>query len=182
MKKKQRNLTKYPLLPPCSSCKLECHTKISDEKRSEIRHAFRGIDFEDRRHWLDKHVLLLDVKNKQSSAANPNKRNRTLMYLLPTGENHLTQVCKVMFLATLGARSDGIVMEFVKSKVQSQQCGVFDTKDKRGRKKCEENPLHDRIIQHINSYNPAVSHYNREKAPNRRYLEGHLTIKGKSYF
>ena len=87
-----------------------------------------------------------------------------------------------MFLASLGARSDGIVMEFVKSKSKLQEGGVFDTQDKRGRKKVDNNPLHEKIVEHINMFNPAVSYYNREKAPNRRYLEGHLTIKGTSIF
>ena len=108
--KRLRNLSKYPLLPPCTSCKLDCSTKFSEEKRSEIRHSFRSLDFEDRRHWLNQHVLLLDVNRKKQSTVNPDKRNRTLLYLLPSSDNTLTQVCKPMFLASLGARSDGIVM------------------------------------------------------------------------
>ena len=170
----KRNLSKYPLLPPCStSCKLNCKSKLAEEKRSEIRHAFRSLEFEGRRQWLNEHVSLIDVKRKKSSTANPDKRNRTLLYTLPSTNNELTHVCKVMFLATLGARSDGIVMEFVNAKAKPQHCGIFITKDRRGRKKKDENPVHEKIIEHINSYHPAVSHYNREKAPNRRYLEGH---------
>ena len=42
----------------------------------------------------------------------------------------------------------------------------------RGQKK--KNELHEKIKQHIESYNPAVSHYRREHAPNRRYLDAHL--------
>ena len=83
-----------------------------------------------------------------------------------------------MFLATLGARSDGIVMEFVKSKSSCAQSAILPTKDRRGKKKLENNELHERIINHINSYNPSVSHYQREHAPNRRYLDAHLSIKG----
>ena len=48
--------------------------------------------------------------------------------------------------------------------------------DQRGRKKLADNPLHEEIDNHIKSYNPCISHYRREHAPNRLYLPHGLTI------
>ena len=87
-----------------------------------------------------------------------------------------------MFLSTLGAKTDGIIAELIKSKKERVQYGVLRTKDRRGRKKIENHPMKEQIRVHINSYNPAVSHYNRANAPNRRYLDSQLTIKGISKF
>lgn len=48
--------------------------------------------------------------------------------------------------------------------------------DKRGQKQTESNALHEKIDKHIKSYNPSISHYRREHAPNRLYLPNELTI------
>ena len=95
---------------------------------------------------------------------------------MPDGSS--VRVCKVMFLSSLGAKSDGFVMDFVRSKLASPENAIFPRKDGRGRRRKVKNEIHEQIIQHINSYNPAVSHYRRDHAPNRRYLDAHLTIKG----
>ena len=177
--KAKRNLLKYPLLSACTSkCSLNCAEEISEEHRSEIRHSFRSLDFDGRRQWLDAHVSVLGVKKKKKSAQNPRARNHSLLYTLPMPNAINKRVCKVMFLATIGAKCDSIVMEFVRSKVSSSQTAILPTKDRRGAKKKDKNELHDQIIQHINSFNPCVSHYQRENAPNRRYLDCSLTVKG----
>ena len=48
--------------------------------------------------------------------------------------------------------------------------------DQRGKKKCDHNELHEKIDTHIHSFNPCISHYRREHAPNRLYLPHELTI------
>ena len=88
------------------------------------------------------------------------------------------RVCKAMFMATLGAKSDSFITEFVKAKRANPEDAILPTRDRRGNKKKSPNTLHDDIVLHINSFNPSVSHYRREYAPNRRYLEAHLSIKG----
>ena len=97
-----------------------------------------------------------------------------ISYQKKNGE--LIQVCKTMFLHTLGARTDGILKRFVEAKARSPAESIYPCKEKRGRKKVSTNPTRDAVIEHINSFNPVSSHYRREHAPHRRYLEAHMTI------
>ena len=63
-----RNLSKYPLLPPCqTNCFLSCKENIEEETRSQIRHNFRSMEFEDRRKFLNEYVTVLDVKRRKKN-------------------------------------------------------------------------------------------------------------------
>ena len=79
-----------------------------------------------------------------------------------------------MFLATLGLKTDGIITEFIKRK----KAGTVEAmiKDNRGKKPPKTKTEKELIRQHIMSYRPQVSHYKLKNAPNKRYLEPHLTI------
>lgn len=84
-------------------------------------------------------------------------------------------VCKLFFLATLGySRTSSVVQELLTT--QADQ--ISPSGDKRGRHE-PHNALGadcDALINaHIMSYNPAISHYRREHAPNRLYLPSELT-------
>ena len=174
----KRNLSKYPLLPPCkSSCPFQCSERLDEDHRQDIRSIFRSKLFDGRRPWLDANISILNVKQRKTTS-NLNLRNNHLLYTLPAKDGTKIRVCKVMFMATLGAKSDSIIMEFVRAKRENAENAISPSIDRRGRKRKAENHLHEAIINHINSYNPCVSHYRREHAPNRRYLEAHLNVKG----
>ncbi|KAK3754096.1 hypothetical protein RRG08_024171 [Elysia crispata] len=83
-------------------------------------------------------------------------------------------VCKTMFLRTLGLKTDGVVTEFLKKK-RSGSLTQLKT-DNRGKATPQTKLDDDLIVEHINSYHPQVSHYDLNNAPNRRYLDPHLTI------
>ena len=87
------------------------------------------------------------------------------------------QVCKIFFLRTLGYNSDKVIT------VNLQSCGqgaIVPFNDRKGKNK-PPNKLspesHQLIVDHIRSFNPAVSHYRREHAPNRLYLSPELSIR-----
>ena len=74
-----------------------------------------------------------------------------------------------MFLATIGWKSDGVITSFVNAKTGNPK--ALKLKDMRGQS-TPPNKLDDNvIISHINSFNPQISHYRREHAPLRRYLD-----------
>ena len=99
-----------------------------------------------------------------------------MLYFMPKENGELIQVCKTMFLRTLGAPTDGLLKRFVEAKARSPEESIYPCIERRGRKKATTNPTRDAVIQHINSFNPVASHYRREHAPHRRYLETHMSI------
>ena len=70
-----------------------------------------------------------------------------------------------MFLSTLCLKSDGMITEMVRAQRQSYDGAIAPVKDSRGShppsNKCDAEVIH----LHINSYNPAISHYKHKNAP-----------------
>lgn len=46
--------------------------------------------------------------------------------------------------------------------------------DKRGKKEYKEKIDRNQLKEHIESYRPAIAHYRRKHAPNKRYLPSDL--------
>lgn len=89
----------------------------------------------------------------------------------------MISLCRVMFLHTIGHKTDRIITHFLRKTVNDLPC----LEDKRGKANAtkmkaigEEN--YSIVNEHIESFHPQVSHYTVEHAPNRRYLTGDLTI------
>ena len=82
-----------------------------------------------------------------------------------------------MFLSTLGLKSDEMITEMVRAQRQSYGGAIAPIEDHRGShppsNKCDA----EVIRLHINSYNPAISHYKRKNALYIRYLNPELSIK-----
>ena len=105
------------------------------------------------------------------------QRNFSRHYFLSDQEDNEHTVCKIFFLRTLGYTSDKVIT------VTLQNCkegANTPSSSKRGKhipanKIPQENQ--EVIINHIKSFNPSVSHYCREHAPNRLYLSPQLRIK-----
>ena len=76
-----------------------------------------------------------------------------------------------MFFRTLGVKTDRMITEFVKCKEVATQI-----KDKRGKAAPKNKLDKDLLRKHIMSYDPQISHYISQNAPNKRYLKLHLTI------
>ena len=84
-------------------------------------------------------------------------------------------VCKKMFLSTLGFTADKVITT---SLATTSSTGIT-LPDKRGKAKPKHAISEEEIMfmhSHIRSFNPQISHYRREHAPNRMYLPPELKI------
>ena len=121
-------------------------------------------------------MQVLHVKRPRTEVVR--KRSSSLWYTLPQADGIKLTVCKRMFLSTLGLKTDGMITEFQRAKESTKPV----IQDCRGQSAPPNKVQHDVVREHINSYHPAVSHYNLAHTPNRRFLEPHLTITGNIYF
>lgn len=103
------------------------------------------------------------------------KRDMTYLYKLNNSEGVEQHVCKSFFLKTLGyhEKNDRIISTVMKS---TPVTDISAKQDARGHHPNATKIDRDPIIDHINTFNPTISHYRREHAPNRRYLPSDITI------
>ena len=114
------------------------------------------------------------LKVHQKKTDNTGK-NSSIHYSLPKESGAKIIVCKTMFLHTLRMKTDGYITEF--KKAMKEYCGLpIKARDNRGRHEPANKGDHNCIKQHIDSFHPQVSHYKRENAPNRRYLDAELSV------
>ena len=171
------------------TCSKRCNERVLQSDRERTYNAFIKMSFAERRLFLDRYIIQRPVKTK-SNKENAKQRKYTFTYTLmktsdqPTAEEETTtettKVCKHMFLSTLGRKFDGFIMSHFKSKMKNN--GLSLTEDKRGQSTREKATTmkvisESKIRQHIESFNPLVSHYRLINAPNRRYLTPDLSVK-----
>ena len=98
--------------------------------------------------------------------------NDTIIH--PAAGNRIS-VCQKMFLATLGYTTDACLLTV---KEATDDTGIVH-ESKRGKHapKHKLSQTDSQIMEeHIKKYNPCISHYRRENAPNRLYLPSELSI------
>ena len=176
--KRERNLSKRRLLRPCITCKLQCSAGYTEEYRQQVLTRFWSLSYRERRQWLDSYIKISDVQRRRVNSNDSFRKNRTLTFSLPKPDATVQRVCKKMFMNTLGLTYDSVISEFVKAKLRHEDGSIAPVQDRRGKRTPPNKIDTDIIVKHIESYQPAVSHYRREHAPNRRYLEPHLTVIG----
>lgn len=105
-------------------------------------------------------------------------RSKTVTYFLPDENGEKVPVCKTFFLTTLGYNQNNCkaVRNIIDSNYSAKLAPVFVT-DGRGHNPNPKKIDSSEIIEHILSFNPAISHYRREHAPNKKYLPSDLTIR-----
>lgn len=104
------------------------------------------------------------------------KKNKTYTYFLKDINGIKKRVCKVFYLTTFGYKktNDWMVHSaWCTSKTNSQ---IQHEGDKRGRKPPPNKLSNTEIEKHIDTFNPLISHYRREHAPNRLYLPSDVTV------
>jgi len=116
---------------------------------------------------------------KRHRSADDNSRTSTLLYAFPSEEavGKDTFVCQKFFLSTLGYSNNRVVVELMKAtaSTEGQTSNIMPKADQRG-KAVPPNKKNQEIIEsHIMSFNPQISHYHREHAPNRKYLPNNLS-------
>ncbi|CAG9773557.1 unnamed protein product [Ceutorhynchus assimilis] len=164
---------KHLLKDPCGDkCKKRCTKKISEEQRANINLNFWQLtDLEQKTFVLN----MTERKNTKRKASLDSRRSMSFTYRLKDDSGTIQEVCKIFFLATLGylPNNDRIIRSAFSSATNLQ------LKAQKSRRGCTGSSKKiDRAIirQHIESFNPSISHYRREHAPNRRYLPSDVTI------
>ena len=90
----------------------------------------------------------------------------------------MIKVCKVFFLTTLGYSKDNSnLLRVFKCVLTSGQSVPAIIKDGRGKYEKQTKFAYEAVKTHIQSYGPALPHYRREHAPNKRYLPSDITVK-----
>ena len=151
------------ILPPCQ-CRLKCFEKITSERRHEIHHEYWDFKYNARRTWILKNVKLIEPKRRKKGAINARKNCR---------DYHLDKVsvCKKMFMNTLGYTADKFITIALKAPVAESTRGKHDHAYH------SIKPEDEKIVEeHVLSYEPGISHYRREHAPHRLYVDPSLTI------
>ena len=100
------------LLPPCS-CQRVCAERISEEDRNQIRINFWSKSYGERRIWLLQHSM--GVKRRRSDSLGRNEDNQFRKKTSRTYTLGTAKVCKVMFMHTLGYKSDKFIEVAMKS-------------------------------------------------------------------
>ena len=176
--KTKTNLEKFRMLPACEASRSR-KCKFTEDNRLAINQKLWKLTFGERHHWMQTFVEEVEVAQRKTKRKQ-NYRTHSIQYDLPR-EHHIglkTRVCKTMCLSTLGLKTDSMVTELLKSKRKSFDESISPNIDRRGKnlRPCPHKVDHE-IRQNINSYNPSISHYSWENAPNRRYLNPDITVK-----
>ena len=163
------------LRKPCGLiCRKKCTTKITEGQRSEIFGAYWKMPYADRKSFM--FHMMSKEKTKRLTTGGPSKRKRSYKYHLKDDQGQRHEVCKAMFLSTLGyhPKNDRLITTVFGG---ADSSGLAPPPERRGRhtpaNKIDLTPM----FNHIESFHPSISHYRREHAPNRRYLPSDITIK-----
>lgn len=171
IRKKRVEEIKYMLKDPCNilTCKKKCTSYITEEQRKEIHDKYVNLNFEAKGLFIK---CSIDTKAVQRRKVTSNeKRTITYKYYMNASNLQKTEVCKTFFLTTLGyeANNDSKIKSVMKKDVDKQ-------KNLRGSYERVEKIDKEIIKDHIKQFNPSVSHYRREHAPNRLYLPSDLSV------
>ena len=164
---------KHPMLLLCKEiCPRKCTTKFSNERRRETYDEYWDKDATQRREFLSQRVSEV-AKERNRSRIGSKTRNTSKKYTLKNEGGEVVQVCAKFFLSCLGyKRIDAVDWLFRNLEGKA-------VPDRRG----SHEPLHKTptttvraIVNHIETFYPAISHYRRKHAPLRRYLPPSLTV------
>lgn len=101
------------MLAKCN-CKKKCSELLTETDRKDINERFSQLNYSDRRHFIDRHVQRMDCARK--TVRSTLKKN-TYKYTLSVNSVSIG-VCKIMFLHTIGKKTDAIITEFFKAKLR----------------------------------------------------------------
>lgn len=171
-KDSQRALAHGVRAPCAHTCKRKCSTIISEDQRKKLNADFWKLT------WYERRVLIVaGVKSHavgRRSTGGKSKRNVSFMYSLKNESSESVSVCKVFYLGTLGfaKNNDTVVQKALHAVSPGKLAPKKDGRGKGVHKAIDRHKIHT----HVESFGPAVSHYRREHAPNRRYLPSDITI------
>lgn len=165
------------VLPPCSIkvCRKKCISIICENKREQINASFWSLTEQERRNHILASCLRLNVQKRRETDVNYYRKNNTFKYFLKDEKGESKEVCKTFYLTTLGFhKNNDRLLHDVLSKTPKHALQAIE--NKRGKTPNKYKIDANIINEHINSFNPTVSHYRREHAPNRLYLPSDVSI------
>ncbi|KAJ8364805.1 hypothetical protein SKAU_G00136360 [Synaphobranchus kaupii] len=164
-----------PLREPCGpKCRRRCTAKISEERRRDIWRKYWDMAYTEKRSWMFHTVTQLPTK--KVTGGTQSRCSRSFVYWLQDHNSVPQQVCKPFFLSTLGyhPKNDSLVITMMGKSITTH---LAPPKDQRGKHAPKNKLSLEPLNEHIESFNPSVSHYRREHAPHRRYLPSDISIK-----
>lgn len=162
------------MLAPCD-CKIKnCSTNVGEEIRQEIHDQYWSMESGQQKMWDNNHVTFTEPNRRYSNGKNESRRKFTRIFFLPINGSKV-EVCQKMFLSTLGFKTD--------KRIRTLHNSIDNTGFVRESERGKHPPKHKLfeedfkfIKDHIRKFNPCVSHYRREHAPNRFYLPSELDV------
>lgn len=157
-------------------CKKKCIKQITIERQQEINRQYWSMNPDHQKSFITHRTTTIHVKRRSVviSADSGSGRNKTVQYSLTDSKGEVKAVCKKFFLATLGydLKSDRILRNIT---LRADVKCLLPKKDNRGRHKKENKFDEEKIVEHIESFRPSISHYRREHAPQRKYLPSDIS-------
>ena len=154
----------YAMKEGCKDdCVHKCQFNFSMESRRKIHDDFYKLDSKSRQAWILSYVHYPPRNNESGKSR--------FVYNLPTESGNVfsgLQVCQKTFYNTLGYETNS--GKFIRNAHKN----LHNTPPPKVK---EDTPLVKSIKEHIESYEPQVSHWRRKSCPNVRYLPPELTIK-----
>lgn len=186
LKIEEKIISKYFVKPGCHEniCKKKCSSRFTEEFRKKINNNFWKMS------WMEQKYFFLyntstkkpDRPKNRENDVNEGKhyiRSKTITYFLRDENGDRVPVCKTFFLTTLGYNQNNCkaVRNALDSNNSKPEIYPEPIVDGRGRNPNPKKIDPIKITDHIMSFNPAVSHYRREHAPNKKYLPSDLNIR-----
>ncbi|XDV25699.1 hypothetical protein PO909_029572, partial [Leuciscus waleckii] len=160
---------------PCGpQCRTKCIRKITEGQRMEIFGAYGKLTYPEKKHFIFR--MISQQQTQRYTTGGPTQRKRSYQYHLNDNLGQRQEVCKTMFLSTLGyhPKNDRLIVTVFGSATSST---LAPPQDRRGRHTPSNKVDMTPIFEHIESFHPSISHYRREHAPNRRYLPSDINIR-----
>ena len=130
-------------------------------------------------HYERRVFVLSAVRRKpvqRRTTQNRSCRNQSFLYSLSSENGDEFIVCKMFFLTTLGYQYDND--SIIRSAINGVDIGsVVPRPDMRGKGNSKKKIDQTIIVDHIESFNPVISHYRRKHAPRKRYLPSDLSVR-----
>lgn len=185
LKNENKIKIKYSVKPGCREniCKKKCSDRFSEEFREKINNIFWKKSWTEQKYFFlyNTSIKNPDRPKKRENCENEGKRytrSKTVTYFLTDENGEKVPVCKTFFLTTLGYNQNNCkaVRNVINMNYRAELIPV-SVSDGRGHNPNPKKIQPTRIIDHITSFNPAISHYRREHAPNKKYLPSDLNIR-----
>lgn len=158
-------------------CKKKCSQKITYTRQKHLNTQFWALPTtEEQKLFAMSCVEKLEKKRVTVGSENNSRRTWSFKYTLKNEFGKDVEVCKKFVLATLGYEAEN---DRLLKNVRHVDPNLITPKrdDRRAQKQTNPTKIDRKeIVAHINSFQPTISHYRREHAPNRLYLPSDISI------